>query len=98
MMVSSPAATNAPLAETQPVPLTLLRAGARATVHYREMGCEDCELLNAMGLTDRCTLRVCQAGSPCIVQAGGTRLGLTRPLAQRILVIPGDRESAAASD
>ena len=97
-MISSPAATNGPTDGAQPVPLTVLRAGTRATVHLREMCCEDCELLNAMGLTDRCTLRVCQAGSPCIVQAGGTRLGLTRHLAQRILVIPNDREMVGALD
>ncbi len=70
------------------VPLTSLGCGVRARVAERQMCCEDCELLNAMGLTERCTLRVCQAGEPCIVQVASTRLALSAALARNILVIP----------
>jgi len=42
--------------------------------------------LNAMGLTDRCELRVCQIGEPCIVQVKSTRLGISRSLAGKIMV------------
>ncbi|MCI0365891.1 MAG: ferrous iron transport protein A [Phycisphaerales bacterium] len=52
------------------------------------MCCEDCELLNAMGLTDQCEIRVCQGGEPCIVQINATRLGLSASLARKILVRP----------
>jgi Fe2+ transport system protein FeoA len=51
---------------------------------------DDGELLAAMGLTDRCLLRVCRAGEPCIVQVAGSRLGLAAALARRILVVPVD--------
>jgi Fe2+ transport system protein FeoA len=44
--------------------------------------------LRALGLTDRCLLRVCKAGEPCIVQVRQTRIGLSRELARGIFVIP----------
>jgi len=69
-----------------PIPLTQLRDGDRAKVTARDMCCEDCEYLNAMGLTDRCELRVCRVGEPCIVQIANTRLGLASSIAERILV------------
>jgi Fe2+ transport system protein FeoA len=50
--------------------------------------CEDCELLQAMGLTEQCEIRVCQSGEPCIVQVHATRLGLSAALARSILVSP----------
>jgi len=68
------------------VPLTQLRDGSRARVHQTNLCCEDCALLNAMGLTDQCELRVCQAGRACIVQVHNTRIGLSADVARNIFV------------
>lgn len=78
--------TNKQESSSRVVPLTTLRPGDVARVQERDMTCDDCELLNAMGLTDRCELKVCRLGEPCIVQVSTTRLGLSRSLASRILV------------
>ena len=72
--------------EPKTVPLTRLRDGERGWLHATELCCEDCELLNAMGLTDQCEIRVCQSGEPCIVQVNATRLGLSGALARKIMV------------
>jgi Fe2+ transport system protein FeoA len=42
----------------------------------------------ALGLTDRCLLRVCKAGEPCIVEVKATRIGLSRTLARGVFVVP----------
>lgn len=81
-------ATTIPAEPEEAVPLSALRGGSRATVHRRLGSCEDCELLAAMGLVDRCLLRVCQAGEPCIIQVAGTRLGLSRAMARCVMVLP----------
>ena len=70
------------------VPLTTLSDGTCATVEHREMCGEDCELLSAMGLTDRCRLRICRVGEPCIIQVAATRLGLSSKMASKIMVRP----------
>jgi len=75
------------------VPLTTLRSGCCATVQQRSMSPEDSELLGAMGLTDRCRLRICRVGEPCIIQVAATRLGLSAAMARKILVQP-DQPSA----
>jgi Fe2+ transport system protein FeoA len=80
----------------QVVPLCVLRSGSRCRVRCRHMTEEDAELLAAMGLGNECTVRVCQAGDPCIVQVAATRLGLSRAIAQRILVVPLEREGDGA--
>lgn len=71
-----------------PVPLSALAVGALATVARRNLSPCDSELLVAMGLTDRKTLRVCRAGDPCIIEIGGTRLGLSAVMARCVLVLP----------
>jgi len=68
------------------VPLSSVRAGQRAEICADGMRCDDCELLNAMGLRDQCRLRVCRAGEPYIVQVATARVGLAKSLAQRIMV------------
>jgi Fe2+ transport system protein FeoA len=68
------------------VPLCQLRPGDRARVHTQDLHCDDCELLRAMGMTEQCTLRVCRGGEPCIIEVSGTRLGLSRAMARRIMV------------
>ncbi|HMN95030.1 MAG TPA: FeoA family protein [Phycisphaerales bacterium] len=70
------------------VPLAQLRPGDRARLHAEGLRCDQCELLNAMGLTDRCEIRVCKVGEPCIVQVAQTRLGISKRLASEILVTP----------
>lgn len=69
-----------------PVPLAQLRAGERARVHAEGLRCDACDLLTAMGLTDRCELRVCKVGEPCIVQVNETRVGISSRLAREIIV------------
>lgn len=72
----------------QAIPLSQLPRGARATLHRHDLHCDDCELLNAMGMTERCKLRVCRMGNPCIVQVKSTRLGLSSSMARNIMVFP----------
>ncbi len=71
---------------SKPVPLTQLREGDRGWLHAANLCCEDCDLLNAMGMTEQCEIRVCQRGEPCIVQVNTTRLGLSGTLARNIMV------------
>ena len=68
------------------VPLSAMGDGARGRLHTAGLCCEDCELLNALGLTDQCELRVCRAGEPCIVQVHATRVGIAATLARKIMV------------
>lgn len=70
------------------IPLRNMRRGARGQLHAMDLCCEDCQLLQAMGMTDRCEIRMCRRGSSCIVQVGGTRLGVAARLADGILVRP----------
>jgi Fe2+ transport system protein FeoA len=79
---------SATLALGQPIPLSQLRAGATARLHSAELAIDDCALLKALGLTDRCLLRVCKAGEPCIVEVKATRIGLSRALARGVFVVP----------
>ena len=79
---------SANLACSQPVPLSQLRAGSFARLHSAELAVDDCALLKALGLTDRCLLRVCKAGEPCIVEVKATRIGLSRSLARGVFVVP----------
>jgi len=79
---------SANLGAPQPVPLTQLRAGSTARMHSAELTKDDCALLKALGMTDRCLLRVCKAGEPCIVEVKATRIGLSRALARGVFVVP----------
>lgn len=73
------------------VTLSQLASGERACFQHADLRCEDCDLLNALGLTDRCELKVCKAGDPWIVQVKSTRIGLSKALAQRIHVVRSGR-------
>ncbi len=75
-------------ADDAAVSLTQLGRGQCATFYRADLRCEDCDMLNAMGMTDRCQLKICKIGDPWIVQVKSTRIGLARSLAQRILVLP----------
>jgi len=70
------------------VRLSTLEPGQVATLHGAHLTAHDCALLNALGLTDRCVLRICKVGEPCIVQVRATRIGLARSVADSILVVP----------
>ncbi|MCA9286804.1 MAG: ferrous iron transport protein A [Phycisphaerales bacterium] len=80
-----------------PVPLSQLRPGDRARIHADGMKCDACDLLNAMGLTDRCEIRVCKVGEPCIVQVNTTRLGLSSKIAKQIMVVPSPDDPSRRS-
>jgi Fe2+ transport system protein FeoA len=82
-----PAASRPPA----PVELTRLAVGAEARFHGSLLARVDLELLEALGLTDACRLRVCQAGDPWIVQVRATRIGIADSLARSILVVPEPR-------
>lgn len=72
----------------EPVVLTRLPVGAEARLHTTLLEREDFELLEALGLTTACRLRICQAGDPWIVQVRATRIGIADSLAPSIFVIP----------
>ncbi|MSR43880.1 MAG: ferrous iron transport protein A [Phycisphaerales bacterium] len=71
------------------IPLSQLVRGQRATVECSALDALPADhrcLLAAMGMGEKCEVRVCRAGTPCIVQIDRTRLGLPRDVAERILV------------
>lgn len=82
------------------VRLTDLRADQTGVLVEARLDSGDAALLRAMGLCDRSTLRLCRLGEPCVVAVGGRlapdakactcggtcRIGLARPLAERIYV------------
>jgi hypothetical protein len=84
-MSKAPAASATP---KHPVDLTHLRPGSRARFHGTLLERSDLQLLEALGLTDACPLRVCQAGDPWILQVRSTRIGIADSLARSILVLP----------
>lgn len=76
-------------------PLTSLRAGETAIIRETRLDTDDAALLRAMGLCLNATVRIFRIGEPCIVAVGGVgackcggmcRVGLAKPLAERILV------------
>ena len=74
--------------EAVPVKLSTLSSGLTARLHAAELAPADCDMLRALGMTDECTLRICKVGEPCIVQVQSTRIGLSRAVADGILVGP----------
>jgi Fe2+ transport system protein FeoA len=77
-----------PAAAPTPIRLSELTEGQVARLHGSDLNPHDCALLRALGLTDRCVMRICKVGEPCIVQVRATRIGLSRAVAQGILVVP----------
>jgi Fe2+ transport system protein FeoA len=70
------------------VPLCDLPVGRLARLHAVDLDDAAASLLRALGLTNDSDLRLCKAGEPCIIQIGGTRLGVSAAVACRILVLP----------
>ena len=87
MTVPSPPPVRRP---AEPIELTRLAVGDRARLHGASLERVDQEILEALGLTGACRLRVCQAGDPWIVQVRATRIGLADPVARAIRVVPED--------
>lgn len=77
-----------PRPDKTPVPLSQLDSGAVGRFQAAHLAKNDSALLRALGLTARSLVRVCKAGDPCIVQVRTTRIGLSREVAEHILVVP----------
>jgi hypothetical protein len=78
---------------TQAVSLSQLRPGQAGVVAQSGVAADDAALLGAMGLCCNAKVRLCRAGEPCIVSiatgpGAACRIGLARPLADKILVHP----------
>ena len=76
------------------IPLTQLPRGTRPRIAGSQHNADDAALLRAMGRKPNAELEVCRMGQPCIVAltgacGGGCRLGLSRELADRVLVHAG---------
>ncbi|MFO0828790.1 MAG: hypothetical protein U0572_11670 [Phycisphaerales bacterium] len=80
------------------IPLSQLKRGDRAIVELETLHEDETRLLEAMGLGDRAAVRICRAGTPCIIETVGqdghaacaTRLGLSADVATKILTTPCD--------
>lgn len=71
-----------------PMRLSTLGPGKVVRLHAADLPPQDCALLRALGMTDHCLLRICKVGEPCIVEVQSTRIGLSRSVADGILVVP----------
>ena len=80
------ATLNSPIREQTLIPLSELGTSEEAVVHVADLEYEERISLAAMGLREDVTFRLCQQGTPCIVQVEATRLGLSREVTERILV------------
>jgi Fe2+ transport system protein FeoA len=76
-----------PSAQLPAIPLTHVRVGDVATL-YEVRDAEARGVLRSLGLTDECEIRLCKTGDPCIVQVQATRIGLSRVVAEHLLVVP----------
>ena len=82
-----PVTRSRPSAAPSLVPLTTMRVGCVATLcEVRDDACRG--VLRSLGLTDHCQMRLCKVGDPCIVQVQATRIGLSRVVAEHLLVAP----------
>lgn len=75
------------------VSLSQMRPGQSGVVTQANVAADDAALLGAMGLCCNAKVRLCRAGEPCIVSiatgpGAACRIGLARPLAEKILVDP----------
>jgi Fe2+ transport system protein FeoA len=77
-----------------PIALSQLPVGETARLHGTTLDEATIRLLSALGLTSSSEFRLCKAGEPCIVQVRATRIGLSRGVADRIMVMPTARKVA----
>ena len=75
-----------PKHEYEVIPLSELRTNEEAVVHVADLEFDERIALAAMGLREEAAFRLCQQGSPCIIQIEATRLGLSQEVTQRIMV------------
>mgnify|MGYP001975850051 CR=1 FL=1 len=80
------ATLTSPIREETLIPLSELKTSEEAVVHVANLEYEERISLAAMGLREDATFRLCQQGTPCIVQVEATRLGLSHEVTERILV------------
>lgn len=86
---------------TPTTPLTTLRPGSGGRLRsHAGLDADDAALLSAMGLRRASRLRLHRAGEPCIVSVlcgcgGSCRIGLSKRLAERILVEPEGQAARA---
>ena len=76
------------LVTTQPIALSALGTGRTARLHEARLDAQSVGLLRALGLSGTEEFRLCKAGEPCILQVGGTRIGVSGRVASQIFVIP----------
>jgi Fe2+ transport system protein FeoA len=84
------------------VPLHQLRKGDTGRIDASGLAHDDAELLRALGLRPEASVRVCRLGHTCIVElcdrlGGGCRIGMTKGLAERVMILPDSRSSGAAA-
>lgn len=77
---------NSPTHEYELIPLSELGVREEAVVHAADLEFEERIALAAMGLREDAVFRLCQQGTPCIIQIEATRLGLSQEVTRRILV------------
>lgn len=70
------------------VPLSSCQPGSVVRFIEAHLDPASGNLLRALGITRQCQLKLCKAGEPCIVQVRSTRIGLSRTVANGILVVP----------
>lgn len=72
------------------VPLTSLAPGS--TVVLQEVGGDPrlFAVLRSLGLTGRAQFRLCRVGDPCIIQVRSTRIGLSKAVADSVIVSRAD--------
>ena len=77
---------TSPRHEHELIPLSELGIREEAVVHVADLEDEERIALAAMGLREDAVFRLCQQGTPCIIQIEATRLGLSQEVTRRILV------------
>ena len=75
-----------PTIEKELIPLSELEVQSEAVILVTDLEEDEREVLASMGLREDDIFRLCQQGSPCIIQVEATRLGLSQELTSRIMV------------
>jgi Fe2+ transport system protein FeoA len=96
--MSDPAQPEGCCPTNRRVALSQLKPGQAGVVRATDVAAADAAYLGAMGLCCNAKVKLCRAGEPCIVaistgSGAGCRIGLARPLAERIMVEPVDSAS-----
>jgi Fe2+ transport system protein FeoA len=87
-MANSQSTTLSAAFDKGTVRLTDLAVGECARLQGTHLVGQERELLAALGLDADSSLRLCKVGNPCIVQVGGTRIGLSEEVARQMMVLP----------